>query len=81
MVNLGVRPTVAGGSPTRILELHLFDFDRDIYGSEIEVRFLRYLRPEKKFENLAALRLQIARDVEEAQRAFASARAAGSTSA
>jgi riboflavin kinase / FMN adenylyltransferase len=81
VVNLGVRPTVAGGSPTRLLELHLFDFDRDIYGSDIEVRFLCYLRPEQKFENLAALRRQIARDVEEAQRAFASARAAGGTSA
>ena len=70
VINLGVRPTVAGGSPTRVLELHLFDFDRDIYGSDIEVRFLRYLRPEQKFESLAALRAQIARDVEEAHRAL-----------
>ena len=67
VVNLGVRPTVDGGSPTRVLELHLFDFDREIYGSDIEVRFLRYLRPEQKFENLAALRAQIARDVETAR--------------
>ncbi|MBA3962411.1 MAG: bifunctional riboflavin kinase/FAD synthetase [Chthoniobacterales bacterium] len=67
VVNLGVRPTVADGSPTRVLELHLFDFDRDIYGSDIEVRFIHYLRPEKKFENLAALRAQIARDVEAAR--------------
>lgn len=72
VVNLGVRPTVEGSAPNRVLELHLFDFDRDIYGSDIEVRFLRYLRPEKKFENLAALRAQIACDVEEAQRAFQS---------
>ncbi len=70
VINLGVRPTVADASPERVLELHLFDFDRDIYGSDIEVRFLRYLRPEQKFENLAALRAQIARDVEEAQQAF-----------
>ncbi len=67
VVNLGVRPTVDGGSPARVLELHLFDFDRDIYGTDIEVRFLRYLRPEQKFENLAALRAQIARDVETAR--------------
>jgi riboflavin kinase/FMN adenylyltransferase len=67
VVNLGVRPTIAGGSPKRVLELHLFDFDRNIYGSDIEVRFLGYLRPEKKFENLAALRAQIARDVEKAR--------------
>ncbi len=70
VINLGVRPTVADGSPARVLELHLFDFARDIYGSDIEVRFLRYLRPEQKFQNLAALRAQIARDVEAAQHAF-----------
>ncbi|MGH7935485.1 MAG: riboflavin kinase, partial [Chthoniobacterales bacterium] len=67
VMNLGVRPTIAGDSPNRVLELHLFDFDRDIYGSDIEVRFLRFLRPEKKFENLATLRAQIARDVEAAR--------------
>lgn len=69
IVNLGIRPTVAGSSPSRVLELHLFDFDRDIYGSEIEVRFLRFLRPEQKFESLAELRAQIARDVVDAQSA------------
>ncbi|MEO6873076.1 MAG: bifunctional riboflavin kinase/FAD synthetase [Chthoniobacterales bacterium] len=69
VINLGVRPTVEGGSPARVLELHLFEFDRDIYGSDIEVRFLKFLRPEQKFENLAALRAQIARDVEEAKNA------------
>jgi riboflavin kinase/FMN adenylyltransferase len=67
VINLGVRPTIEGGSPQRVLELHLFDFDRDIYGKDIEVRFLRYLRAEQKFENLAALRAQIARDVAAAQ--------------
>jgi riboflavin kinase/FMN adenylyltransferase len=50
--------------------LHLFDFDRDIYGSDIEVRFLCYLRPEQKFASLAALRGQIACDVDNAQRCF-----------
>ena len=63
VINLGVRPTVEGASPTRVLELHLFDFDRDIYGRDIEVRFLKFLRPEEKFRDLAALRAQIARDV------------------
>ena len=55
----------------RVLELHLFDFDRDLYGKDVELRFLHYLRPEQKFENLAALREQIARDVSEARRIFA----------
>lgn len=70
VVNLGVRPTVADGPPERVLEFHLFDLDRDLYGQEIELRFLQYLRPERKFENLAALREQIGRDVVEARRAL-----------
>ncbi len=71
VVNLGVRPTIAGGSPQRVLEFHLFDFDRDLYGKDVELRFLRYLRPEQKFESLAGLREQIARDVTEAREIFA----------
>ena len=63
VVNLGVRPTIGDGSPQRVLEFHLFDVDRDLYGEDVELRFLHYLRPERKFESLAALREQIARDV------------------
>lgn len=74
VVNLGVRPTVAGGWPQRVLEFHLFDLDRDLYGAEIELRFLHYLRPEQKFESLAALREQIANDVQTARKIFASAK-------
>ena len=70
VANLGYRPTVSGEKPERLLELHLFDFDRDIYGEEVEVRFLRYLRTEQKFENLEALKAQIARDVEQARESF-----------
>lgn len=70
VINLGVRPTIAGASPSRVLELHLFDFDREIYGRDVEVRFLRHLRPEQKFSGLEALREQIARDVAEARRLF-----------
>jgi riboflavin kinase/FMN adenylyltransferase len=70
VVNLGVRPTVDDGSLQRVLEFHLFDFDRDLYGENVELRFLRYLRPEQKFENLAALREQITRDVEAARSVF-----------
>jgi riboflavin kinase/FMN adenylyltransferase len=67
VANLGYRPTVAAAQPERLLELHLFGFDQDIYGEEIEVRFLRYLRPEQKFENVEALAEQIARDVAQAR--------------
>jgi riboflavin kinase/FMN adenylyltransferase len=71
VVNLGVRPTIDNDSPQRVLEFHLFDFDRDLYGEDVELRFLRYLRPERKFESLAALREQIGRDVLEARQVFA----------
>lgn len=70
VANLGYRPTVSGEKPERLLELHLFDLDRDIYGEELEVRFLRYLRAEQKFENVEALKAQIARDVEQARESF-----------
>ena len=67
VVNLGYRPTVSSSKTERILEIHLLDFDRDIYGKDLEVRFIRYLRPEKKFENVDALVRQIERDVQQAR--------------
>jgi riboflavin kinase/FMN adenylyltransferase len=66
-VNLGVRPTVTTGEPQRVLEIHLLDFDRDIYGQDLEIRFVKYLRPEKKFENVDALVQQIKADVQQAR--------------
>ncbi|HVF73395.1 MAG TPA: bifunctional riboflavin kinase/FAD synthetase [Chthoniobacterales bacterium] len=71
VANLGFRPTVSGANPERLLELHLFDLDREIYGEEMEVRFLRYLRPEQKFGDLEALKTQIAADVWQARESFA----------
>lgn len=67
VINLGIRPTVSGGKSERVLETHLFDFNRDIYGQDVEVRFLKFLRSEKKFENLDALVQQIRQDVEQAR--------------
>lgn len=66
VVNLGCRPTVSHES-NRILEIHLFDFNRDIYGQDVEVRFVQYLRPEKKFESVDALVRQIDLDVRRAR--------------
>ncbi|HJT81166.1 MAG TPA: bifunctional riboflavin kinase/FAD synthetase [Chthoniobacterales bacterium] len=68
VVNLGIRPTVAKGEPQRILEIHLLDFDREIYGQEMEVRFLQYLRPEKKFPSVDVLVRQIEADVQQARK-------------
>lgn len=62
VANLGVRPTVSRGDK-RMLEVHLFDFDGDLYGLEIEVEFLRFVREEKKFGSMEELRAQIGRDV------------------
>src|SRR5437899_3696830 len=66
VLNLGCRPTVSS-EKDRVLEIHLFDFERDIYGSDLEVRFVRYLRPEKKFESVDMLARQIALDVKQAR--------------
>ena len=70
VANLGFRPTVTDGKSERLLELHLFDLDGEIYGEEMEVRFLRYLRPEQKFAGVGALKTQIAEDVRQARESF-----------
>jgi riboflavin kinase/FMN adenylyltransferase len=70
-VNLGVRPTVTSGKSERVLEIHLFDFDRDIYGRDVEIRFVKFLRPETKFATVDALVAQIRRDVDQARELFA----------
>ena len=67
VVNLGFRPTVAQPGGERLLELHLFDFDQQIYGDEVEVEFRAFLRPEQKFAGLDELRAQIAQDAETAR--------------
>jgi riboflavin kinase/FMN adenylyltransferase len=68
VVNLGVRPTVSSGKSERILEIYLLDFNREIYGKDVEVRFVEYLRPEKKFESVDALVKQIDLDVQQARK-------------
>jgi riboflavin kinase/FMN adenylyltransferase len=68
--SIGERPTVPGAG--RSIEIFLFDFDEDIYGRDLEVRFVHRLRPEARFDSLDALVAQIARDVEEAKNALAS---------
>ncbi|MEI7864418.1 MAG: riboflavin biosynthesis protein RibF [Chthoniobacterales bacterium] len=62
VANLGVRPTISTDA-ARVLEVHLLDFKGDLYGREMEVQFLRFLRGEKKFTSLDELRAQIACDI------------------
>jgi len=69
VANLGTRPTV-GGMRT-LLEVHLFDFDGDIYGRHVHVDFLLKLRNERRFDSFAALTTQIMQDVAQARAYFA----------
>ncbi len=62
MLNIGSRPTVNRNADHRSIEVHLFDFDSDIYGEHLELIFFRKLREEQKFESLDALKEQLARD-------------------
>jgi riboflavin kinase / FMN adenylyltransferase len=61
VASLGMRPTINGTEP--LLEAHLFDFDGDLYGKRIEVEFVKKIRNEEKFPDLAAMAQQISRDV------------------
>jgi riboflavin kinase/FMN adenylyltransferase len=61
VANVGTRPTISD-APERFLEVHLFDFEGDIYEQTIDVELVAYLRPEQKFESVEALRLQIEQD-------------------
>ncbi len=66
VANLGFRPSI-NQQIQPLLEVHLFDFARDIYGTHLNVRFLHKLRDEMKFPNFDALKAQIASDVSEAK--------------
>ncbi len=64
--NFGLRPTVDGTK--LLLETHLFNFDQEIYGKELTVRFHTFIRPEVKFTNFKELTKQIKKDVEIAKK-------------
>ena len=69
VANIGVRPTVDGREP--LLEVHIFDFDQDIYGTLLTVEFRHKIREERTFDGLDALKAQIHRDIEFAKNWFA----------
>ena len=62
IANFGERPTVNGTK--LLLEVHLFDFDEDIYGKQLTVEFLTFIRGENKFDNFALLVEQIKKDIQ-----------------
>jgi len=66
IANFGERPTVKGVN--LLLETHIFEFNRDIYGKELTVEFLTFIRPEKKFKDFKSLTNQIQKDVIKAKK-------------
>jgi len=70
VANVGMRPTV-GGLKKPILEVHIFDFNEDLYGQDLAVEFKHKLRDEKKFDSLEQLKEQIYRDRDTAKQWFA----------
>jgi riboflavin kinase/FMN adenylyltransferase len=70
VANVGTRPTFDGGTRV-ILEVHLFNFDEDIYGREVEVHFKKKIRDEVRFNSMDELQRQIHKDVASAQQILA----------
>ena len=69
MMNIGNRPTINGLNQT--IEVHIFDFDKDIYGKNLKVCFLKNIRKEKKFDSLPSLKSQLKKDEENCKRILA----------
>ena len=65
VANLGRRPTFGGGGV--LLEVHLLDFEGDLYGRRLRVAFVEFLRPEMRFAGIEALRERIAEDRDRAR--------------
>ena len=71
MANVGTRPTVGGTS--WVLEVHLFDFQGELYGRQLGVDFVEKLRDERRFESIDALKVQLAEDAKVARAALRAA--------
>jgi riboflavin kinase/FMN adenylyltransferase len=68
VTNFGIRPTFEGGESRVTLEPHLLDFSQDLYGQTIDVDLTDWIREERKFASVEALRAQISADIETARR-------------
>lgn len=66
VTNIGIRPSVKGSTSTHpTIETHILNFNEDLYGKDITVRLLRFMRREQKFPSLEALKAQLHKDIEE----------------
>ncbi|TLS52247.1 bifunctional riboflavin kinase/FAD synthetase [Paenibacillus antri] len=68
VMNVGMKPTFHSALPVATWEVHLFDFDGDLYGHRLTVSFVSRIRDERKFDSVTALIEQIGRDMQEAKR-------------
>jgi riboflavin kinase/FMN adenylyltransferase len=66
IANMGIRPTVDGSKP--VLEIHIFNFNKSIYGERLTIEFKNKLRDEKKFDNIDLLKKQILKDINQAKK-------------
>ncbi|MCR8642143.1 bifunctional riboflavin kinase/FAD synthetase [Paenibacillus sp. N1-5-1-14] len=64
VMNIGIRPTFEGAGLVQTLEAHILDFDQDIYGKQVIVEFIDFIRSEQKFSSIQDLIAQIKLDVE-----------------
>ena len=69
ITNIGMRPTF-GDVDRQVIETHVFDVDRDLYGSTLRLSFVQRLRDERAFPDVDALRAQIEADCRSARRLF-----------
>ena len=65
MLNIGTRPTVNKNADHRSIEVHILQFDGNLYGHEIELEFIRKVREEQKFNSIETLRIQLEQDKQE----------------
>ena len=68
MINIGIRPTINGERQT--LEVHIFNFNKDIYNQKLKILFIEKIRDEQKFESLDALKKQLEKDKEISKRSL-----------
>jgi riboflavin kinase/FMN adenylyltransferase len=71
VLNLGIKPTFQSEAPTATIEVHLFEFDNDLYGEELRIYWVSFLRAEKKFNSVAQLTQQINEDIVQAKKKLA----------
>ena len=67
VINVGYRPTFSKQNEGLLVEIHLLDFDQDLYGKKLQVEFAKFLRAEQKFDGIESLRMQIAADSKQAR--------------